>query len=103
MVESQPEELVAAKELMRGGKYEEALGTIKDFEKKSGISEEDKLSALILEGKLYFYIGNYKKSAEVGEHAYNLSQEVGNVSGTIEALFHKSNLIRHDNTLKFIL
>ena len=85
------EELVTAKKLIRDSKYEEALGTIKLFQNKSRITEEDKLSALILEGKLYMYIGKIQEAIKVGEIAYNTSQKLGNIPGTIEALLLKSN------------
>jgi tetratricopeptide (TPR) repeat protein len=86
------DELIAAKKLMRESKYEEALGTIKLFENKVGITDEEKLSALILEGKLYLYIGKLQEAIKVGEFAYNISQKLRNISGTIEALLLKSNI-----------
>jgi len=96
---------VTAKKLMREGKYEEALGIIKDFEKKVGISDEDKLSALMLEGRLYVYTMRLQKAVDVGEPAYNLSLKLGNTSSTIEALLIKSNIGRlgkFDNALELI-
>jgi tetratricopeptide (TPR) repeat protein len=92
MLDSLPEELVEAKKLMREGKYEEALGTIKLFENVSGISEENKLSALILEGRLYTYMWKFQEAVKVGDDAYKLSQKLGSVSGSIEALLLKSNI-----------
>ena len=82
MLEVQPEDLVDAKKLMREGKYEEALGTIKLFENQSGTSDEYKLSALILEGSLYIYTRRFQEAVKVGEVAYKLSQKLGSISGS---------------------
>ncbi len=88
-----PEELEEAKKLMREGKYEEALGTIKLFENKAGISDEEKLSALILEGNLYTYTNKFKEVVKVGDTAYKLSQKLESINGSIEALLLKSHLV----------
>jgi len=88
--EPQPEELATSKKLIREGKYEEALGTIKDFENKPEISDVDKLSAFILKGRVYSYTNRFQKAVKVGDLVYNLSQKMGSVSGKIEALHLKS-------------
>lgn len=93
VLEMQPEELGTAKKLIRQGKYEEALSTIKKFKKKPGISDEDKLSALILEGRLYSCTLKLQEAVKVGDVAYRLSQKLGTASGTIEALLLKSNIV----------
>ncbi|MHA1985967.1 MAG: tetratricopeptide repeat protein [Promethearchaeota archaeon] len=93
VLESQSKELLNAKKLMREGKYEESFSIIKDFEEKTGISDEDKLSALILKGRLYTYIGKINEAVKVGELTYNLSQELGSMSGAIEALLLKSTMV----------
>lgn len=97
VVESQSKELLTAKKLMREGKYEEALEIIKNFENKAGISDEEKLSALILEGRLYTYIGKFQEAVRVGDDAYYLSQKLGSVSAIIRALLLKSNTVQLGN------
>lgn len=91
VLESLPEELAEAKKLMREGKYEEALGTIKLFQNKSGISDDKMLTALILEGRLYTYTNNPQDIVKIGEVVYDLSQKLGNIPGVIEALLFKSH------------
>jgi len=102
---SQPEELEIAEKLIRENEYEEALSTIKNFENKAGISNEDKLSALILEGKIYFYIENWQEAVRVGELTYHLSRKLGKLPEIIESLIVKA-LIMHigkpDSTLELI-
>ena len=70
-------ELDNAKKLMGQGKYEEALALISNFEKKEGLSSKDKLSSLILKGKIYTYSQHYEDAVKVGELAYQMSQERG--------------------------
>jgi tetratricopeptide (TPR) repeat protein len=105
VLESQAEELETAEKLIQEGKFEEALVTIKNFMKKSGISEEERLSALILEGRLHGYTVEVHEMIRVGELAYKLGQKLGSVPETIEALIIKS-LILHfgklDESLEFI-
>ncbi|MHA1985971.1 MAG: tetratricopeptide repeat protein [Promethearchaeota archaeon] len=105
-IEPQSKELLTAKKLMREGKYKEALDVIKDFETKIGISDEDKLSALILEGRIYIYTQKFQKVVKVGDLAYNLSQKLGTVSGKIEALYLKSSMVwlgNYDKALEMAL
>jgi tetratricopeptide (TPR) repeat protein len=87
-------------------KYDEALSVIKNFEKKVGISDEDKLSILFMEGLIYFYTGNWKEVVRVGDTAYQICQEFGGIRDTIEALFFKAMMMhlgKFNEALEFIL
>jgi len=91
---------------MREGKYEEALGTIKLFENRPGISEEEKLSALVLEGKLYGYTRKLLEIVKVGDEVYKISQKLGRSREKFESLIFKSNILflgNHDQALDFAL
>jgi tetratricopeptide (TPR) repeat protein len=98
MIESKLQELEKAKILIRESKYEEALSVINDFGNKPGITEERKLSALLLEGITYAYIGRFQESVEVGVIAYNLSQKLGDQYSSIKALLLQSNKLFFGNT-----
>ncbi|MFX1311570.1 MAG: tetratricopeptide repeat protein [Promethearchaeota archaeon] len=81
------EELELAEQLMYKAKFDEALEKIISLEKHEKITPEDQLSGTILKGKIYCYKEDYKKAIKAGERAYQLSQKVGNISKSIDALF----------------
>ena len=84
-----PEQLIRAEELMYNGKGEEALEIIINFEKRSDLTPRNKLSALLLRGWVYSTKIQFEKPMEMGERTYTMSQELGLVSETIEALILK--------------
>jgi len=77
---SRPDELVRAEELMHNGKLEEAFEKVSNFEKKSGLTHEDQLSALLIKGWLYVYKLQYKEAVDIGERAYELCKEIELIS-----------------------
>ncbi|MHA2039455.1 MAG: tetratricopeptide repeat protein [Promethearchaeota archaeon] len=89
VTKSQSTELSKAKKLMWEAKFKEALTIIKNFEKKVGISEDDRLTALILKGRIHINAQNYQEAVNVGEIAYDISEKLGSVSGKIGSLFVK--------------
>ena len=50
MAKELPEELACARELIDKAKLDDALEIIKNFEKKSGLTNEEKLWTLLLKG-----------------------------------------------------
>jgi tetratricopeptide (TPR) repeat protein len=92
MSESRPKQLIRAEELYYNGKVEEALEIVENFEKTSELTQKDQLSALLLKGIIYCLIHDYKKAIEIGERAYPMSQELGLVPESIEALSLKAQI-----------
>lgn len=87
------EELTRTEQLMYESKFEEALKIIKNYEKEKVETSEDKLSMLILKGRIYNYRSLYLEAIEVGDLAYRMSQKIGKVSESIDALLIKSHII----------
>ncbi|MHA2122393.1 MAG: tetratricopeptide repeat protein [Promethearchaeota archaeon] len=90
MSDPRPKELIYAEELMSNGKIEEALEIVENFEKGSDITPKNQLSAMFLKGGLYNLTHQYRKTSEIGELAYVMSQELGLVPESIEALLLKA-------------
>jgi tetratricopeptide (TPR) repeat protein len=93
MLDLRPEELIRAEELMYNGKVKEALEIVINFEKKVELTPKDQLSALLLKGNIYRLTAQLKEAVEIGERAYSMSQELGLVPETIEALFLKTVMV----------
>ncbi|MFX1477114.1 MAG: tetratricopeptide repeat protein [Promethearchaeota archaeon] len=93
MSDSRPEQLIRAEELMYSGRVEEAFEMILNFEKTGGISPKDQLSALLLKGVIYGLKNQFKEGVEVGERAYSMSQKLGLVPESIEALNLKALIV----------
>ncbi|MFX0166736.1 MAG: tetratricopeptide repeat protein [Promethearchaeota archaeon] len=105
MSDPRPEDLICAKELMYNGKVREALEMVINFEKKIELTSKDQLSALLLKGNIYRLTAQLKEAVEVGELAYSMSQELGLVPESIEALFLKAVIAylgKHDEALDLI-
>jgi tetratricopeptide (TPR) repeat protein len=98
MTDNRPKELIRAEELMYNGKVEEALEIVLNFEKRSELSTKDQLSALLLKGMIYSFMFQIKKAVEIGERAYPMSQELGLVMESIEALILKIYISFFGNT-----
>lgn len=90
MPESFPEELNYANKLMREGKSLEALTIINQLEKKGILTPGDRLSLLILKGKIYTLTQRYGESVKVGKITYRLSQSLGRVNETLTSLLFKA-------------
>jgi len=106
MSDSRPEQLILAEELVYNGKVEEALEIVMNFEKKGELTPKDQLSALLLKGNVYVYNQQMKDAVKVGELAYSMSQELGLVPESIDALSLMAQmwfLGNVDKALKLIL
>ena len=84
--DSLPVDLTRARELMYEGKLNEAREIIRNFEKSGEITPEDQLSVLLLKGWIHIFRIRYNKATELGEMAYQMSQQLGSIHGAIEAL-----------------
>ncbi|MHA2400961.1 MAG: tetratricopeptide repeat protein, partial [Promethearchaeota archaeon] len=105
MSDPKPEELIHAEELIFKGKVEEALEMVTNFEKRSDSTLKNQLSALLLKGNIYRLTAQLKGAVEVGELAYSMSQELGLVPESIEALFLKAVMVylgKRDEALDLI-
>ena len=105
MSESRPEELIRAENLMYDGKVEEAFEIVINFEKRSELTPKDQLSALLLRGLIHFFRVQLKDVINVGEIAYPMSQELGLIPESIEALLLKAqvyNFLKYDEALMFL-
>jgi tetratricopeptide (TPR) repeat protein len=74
MSDPRPEELIHAEELLYDGKVEDNL------------SSKQKLFSMILKGKLYASMHEFRKAIKIGEVAYTLSQDFEMIPETIETL-----------------
>jgi tetratricopeptide (TPR) repeat protein len=84
------EELKIAEKLIYQAKFDDALQKISNLELEVPSDSEEQLSIMILKGKIYFYTEKYKKCLEIGDLAYKLSQKLGNISKSVDALLLKS-------------
>ena len=85
-----PKELVHARELTDQAKFEEALEIIENFENVESLLPEDQLSALLIKANVYRYTHQYEKRLKICERAYQMSQDLGLLSESIEALIGKA-------------
>lgn len=88
-----PEALRNAEKLMYKANFEEALELIKDFEKKDSTRLKDQLTGDIIKGMIYCYTEKYKQAVEIGELAYELSQQLQDVYHSIDALIIKAHMV----------
>ena len=101
-----PEELTFAEQLMYEAKFDEALEIITNFEKKEVNTSKAQLLAHLLKGRIYSYNGQYLEALEVGELAYKMSQKMGRISESIDALLIKARVIflgKLENAFDYIL
>ena len=89
--DSLPEGLNLAVKLMYQARFDEALDTINNFE-KTKITTKEHLSGLILKGKIYCYKEQYKKAVDTGKRVYQLSNQLGTPSRSIDALTLKAHI-----------
>lgn len=86
-------ELKYAELLMYQAKFDDTHRKISNIETEVTLNSEEYLSIMILKGKVYFYEEKYKKALEIGEIAYKLSQKLGMVSKSIDALLIKACIL----------
>ncbi|MFW9823129.1 MAG: tetratricopeptide repeat protein [Candidatus Thorarchaeota archaeon] len=87
------EKLTEAITLMYQAKFSEALEKIEKFEKEVEYSSRSQLLALLLKGKIHLHREEYKIAIDIGEQAYLLSQQLGCILESFEALILKSAVI----------
>ncbi len=87
-----PKELVQAKELKDRAKFKEALEIITNFENIGSNSPEDLLSALLIKANIYDHTQQFEECVNISEKAYQISQDLGLISESIEALIWKSDI-----------
>ncbi|MFW9772761.1 MAG: tetratricopeptide repeat protein [Candidatus Thorarchaeota archaeon] len=92
MPDSKSFELLNAEQLMYNGKFQKARKIIETLENNDVITSKDKISLLILKGRIYNYCEQYNEAIKIGEHAYQLSQELGEVSESIDALIIQAHI-----------
>ncbi|MHA2039432.1 MAG: tetratricopeptide repeat protein [Promethearchaeota archaeon] len=92
MVKSQSEELEEVKNLMREGKYEEALTVIKEFDNKSGISDKEKLLSLGLKGTIYLNLGESAQALDYAEKSLKIQEERSDPEGIAGSLYLIGNI-----------
>ncbi|MFX1532544.1 MAG: tetratricopeptide repeat protein [Promethearchaeota archaeon] len=107
MLDSKPSELIRVEELICEAKFDETLEMIEEFELKSHPTQKERLSVLIIKGRIYNYKYKWNKAVDIGEQVYKESQEIGDTTLIIDALLLKSNpqnpYINLDNSLKYVL
>jgi len=87
-----PRELAHATELMDQAKFGEALEIIENLEIDESIQPEEKLSALLIKARIYHYTSQYENCVNISEFAYQMSQDLGLASESIEAIIEKANI-----------
>ena len=92
-----PEKLSHVRKLIDQAKFNEALEIIENFENSESLSPEDQLSALLIKARIYTYTREYEKNVEVSSRAYEISQELGRASESVEALIGKAYIIFIDD------
>jgi tetratricopeptide (TPR) repeat protein len=88
-----PEEFSYVEELIYQAKFDEALEFLKNTEESAADDSIELLWALILKGKIYCYLEQYKNARRIGETAYLLSQKLETKLETVEALLIKAHII----------
>ena len=75
--DKKPRELILAKQLMKEGKFVEALQFANSFEKKGELQSQDQLSCHILKSSILLQINNFNEALKFAEKSYQESQELG--------------------------
>ncbi len=84
----------------------ECLEVVKNLEKEGGLTDEEQLTLHILKGRIYAIFQQYDKAVTEGEHAYQISQDLGITSRSIDALLLRTYIVfvgRFDEALGFAL
>lgn len=85
-VEEKPEELMFAEQLVSENKYTEALKVTIELGKKKNIPLIHKVSTLIIQARMLYFLGKYEDSIKIAEQAYEESLRLGKSLKTVEAL-----------------
>ncbi|MHA2009484.1 MAG: hypothetical protein ACXABO_19915 [Promethearchaeota archaeon] len=87
-----PEDLVNAGKLIEQARFGEALEITEEFE-KTELIPEDQVSMFLTKSRIYAYTREYEKNVEVSNRAYEISQELGLVTESIQALIGKAYIL----------
>jgi tetratricopeptide (TPR) repeat protein len=93
MLQQLPEELARARELMAQAKFEEAFEIIEQLEKDESLSPEDQLSVLLIKGLIFAHTREHEKLVKNSERTYQLSQDLGLVPESVQALIGKAYIV----------
>ncbi|MFX0021417.1 MAG: tetratricopeptide repeat protein [Candidatus Hermodarchaeota archaeon] len=87
------EELENVEQLIYQAKFKDSLTIISDLEKKEHFSSENQLFSTILKGKICCYKDQYKLAIDLGQTAYQLSQNYGTIFDCIDSLILKAHIL----------
>ncbi|MHA2400797.1 MAG: tetratricopeptide repeat protein [Promethearchaeota archaeon] len=85
-----PKELAHARELINQARFGEALEIVEQFEKIKSLSSEDQLLALLTKARIYSYNNQFEEQVKISDIAFQMSQDLGLESESIEALIGKA-------------
>jgi len=99
--DKKPRELVHAKQLLKEGKFVEALQFANAFEQKGDLQLHDQLECHLLQSSVLLQINNFNEALKFAEKAYQESQELGKHLQSVDALILKgktlSNMTRFND------
>ncbi|MFX1279261.1 MAG: tetratricopeptide repeat protein [Promethearchaeota archaeon] len=81
-----PEEIIRAEQLIDDEKLDEALSLLNNFLQKEGLTHHDKASCHLLQVKILYWQGKYKKLLKRTEQAYKESERLENKFLKIDSL-----------------
>ena len=92
MSDPRPKEMIRATNLIFNGKVDEWQEILKKYESKSEITPEEQVWIFIFRGWDYLYnTFQIQKAIDMGDRSFKLSQELGLIAATIEALILKAH------------
>ncbi|MFX1428203.1 MAG: tetratricopeptide repeat protein, partial [Promethearchaeota archaeon] len=91
--DSMLKDLADVEQLIYHAKFNKALELVLNLEKSVIKDSLAQLRVIILKGRIYCFKEQYKQAIEIGETAYQLSQKLGYVVGSIDALLIRSHII----------
>ena len=93
-------ELKNANQLIKGGKFDEALQLLKDFEKRGNNSLYDIVSCHLIKCTLFLQQSLYEKVVKLAEQTYKESLGLGKNILSVDALLLKANALLNINNAK---
>ncbi|MFW9824375.1 MAG: tetratricopeptide repeat protein [Candidatus Thorarchaeota archaeon] len=100
MLKQFPKELARIRELMNQAKIDEALEIVENLEKIESLSPENKLSALLFKAGIYGSKNQFEKQVKFSEMAYQMSEDLGLLYESIEALIGQASIVFLGNFIK---
>ncbi|MHA2399791.1 MAG: tetratricopeptide repeat protein [Promethearchaeota archaeon] len=93
MPDSRHEDLIRAERLINETKFNEALQTIENFEKKESLIPLDQVWTLLLKGRIYTFKGRFLDAADTGEIVFKLARKHDLVLESIHARILRSHIL----------